>query len=108
MAAVWEGRTKRASLRIALALSCQGSAVTRMEAKLSDVLEIFMRVFWERIGILGPVFRMGSQGLSDREIANRLNITEVKVHDCVAWILHFLQLTDRMELARYASFRPTI
>jgi DNA-binding NarL/FixJ family response regulator len=67
-----------------------------------------MRVFWEKIGILGPVFRMGSQGLSDREIANRLKITEVKVHDCVAWILHFLQLTDRIELARYASVRPTI
>jgi len=67
-----------------------------------------MRVFWEKIGILDPVFRMGSQGLSDREIANRLNITEVKVHDCIAWILGFLQLTDRMDLARYASVRPTI
>jgi len=67
-----------------------------------------MRVFWEKAGILGPVFRLGSQGLSDREIAIRLNITEVKVHDCVAWILCFLQLTDRMELAQYASVRPTI
>ena len=26
-----------------------------------------MRVFWEKVGILGPVFRLGSQGLSDRE-----------------------------------------
>lgn len=67
-----------------------------------------MHVSWERIGILGPVFRLGSQGLSDREIANRLNITEVKVHDCVAWILRFLRLTDRAELAHYASVRPTI
>jgi DNA-binding NarL/FixJ family response regulator len=67
-----------------------------------------MRVFWEKAGILGPVFRLGSQGLSDREIANRLNITEVKVRDCVAWILRFLNLTDRIELARYALVRPTI
>jgi len=67
-----------------------------------------MRVFWEKTGILGPVFRLGSQGLSDREIANRLKITEVKVHDCVARILHFLQFTDRKELAQYASVRPTI
>jgi DNA-binding NarL/FixJ family response regulator len=67
-----------------------------------------MRVFWEKVGILAPVFRLGSQGLNDREIANRLNITEVKVHDCVAWILHFLRLTDQMEMARFASVRPTI
>jgi hypothetical protein len=69
---------------------------------------IFMRVFWEKVGILGPVFRLGSQGLSDSEIASRLNITEVKVHDCITWILSFLQLTDRRELAQYASVRPTI
>ena len=67
-----------------------------------------MRMFWEKVGILGPVYRLAGQGLSDREIANGLNITEVKVHDCVAWILHFLQLTDRMEPARYAAVRPTI
>ena len=67
-----------------------------------------MRVPWEKVGILGPVFRLGSQGLSDREIANILNITEVGVHNCVVWILHFLQLRDRIELARYASVRPTI
>jgi hypothetical protein len=65
-----------------------------------------MDVFWEKVGILGPVLRLGSQDLSDREIANRLSITEVKVHDCVAWILHFLQLTDRIELA--PSVWPTI
>jgi hypothetical protein len=30
------------------------------------------------------------------------------VHGCVAWILHFLKLTDRIELIRYASVRTTI
>ena len=67
-----------------------------------------MRIVWEKLGMLGPVFRLGSQGLSDSEIASRLNITEVKVRDCIAWILKFLRLTDRRELAQYASVRPTI
>jgi hypothetical protein len=80
----------------------------RIAGGVLGVQEIFMRVFWEKVGILGPVFRLGSQGLSDSEIASRLNITEVKVHDCIAWILNFLQLTDRRELAQYASVRPTI
>jgi DNA-binding NarL/FixJ family response regulator len=62
-----------------------------------------MRVFWEKVGILGPVSRLVGQGLSDREIANRLNSTEVHVQGCVAWILHFLQFTNRMELIRHAS-----
>ena len=67
-----------------------------------------MRVFWEKVGILEPVYRLASQGLSDREIANRLNITELNVQGCVAWILHFLQLTSRMELIRYASVRAAM
>jgi DNA-binding NarL/FixJ family response regulator len=67
-----------------------------------------MRVFWEKVGILGPVFRLAAQGLTDCEIANRLNISELNVHGCIAWILHFLQLSDRMELIRYASVRTEI
>ena len=67
-----------------------------------------MRAFWEKGGILGPVYRLAGQGLSDRETANRLNITELNVQGCVAWILHFLQFTDRKELIRYASVRAAI
>ena len=67
-----------------------------------------MRVFWERLGILGPVYRLAGQGLSDREIADRLNLTELNVQGCVAWILHFLGLTDRVKLVRYASARTTV
>lgn len=66
-----------------------------------------MRVFWERTGVLGPVYRLAGQGLSDVDIANKLNLTEVKVQDCVAWILHFLKVTDRIELIWYASVRAT-
>jgi DNA-binding NarL/FixJ family response regulator len=56
---------------------------------------------------LGPVYRLAGQGLSDVDIANKLNLTEVKVADCIAWILHFLKFTDRIELIRYASVRET-
>jgi hypothetical protein len=66
-----------------------------------------MRIFWERAGVLGPVYRLAGQGLSDVDIANKLNLTEVKVADCIAWILHFLKFTDRIELIRYASVRET-
>jgi DNA-binding NarL/FixJ family response regulator len=62
-----------------------------------------MPAFWEEVGILGPVYHLAGQGLSDREIANALNITELNAQGCVAWILHFLQFADRKELIRYAS-----
>ena len=56
---------------------------------------------------MGPIYRLAGQGLSDVDIANKLNLTELKVQGCVAWILHFLKLTDRIELIRYASIRAT-
>lgn len=62
-----------------------------------------MRVFWERTGVLGPIYRLAGQGLSDMDIATKLNLTEITVQGCVAWLLHFLKLTDRIELIRYAS-----
>ena len=66
-----------------------------------------MQVFWEKVGILGPVYRLAGQGLSDREIATRLDITEIKVEGCVAWILRFLKFTHRLELVEHASSRKT-
>lgn len=66
-----------------------------------------MRVLWEQVGILGPVYRLASEGLNDMEIANKLNLTEVRVQHCVAWILHFLNLRNRSELVRYASASGT-
>jgi DNA-binding NarL/FixJ family response regulator len=66
-----------------------------------------MRVFWEKAGVLGPIYRLAGQGLSDVDIANQLNLTEVKVQGCIAWILHFLKFTDRIELIRDASVRAT-
>ena len=62
-----------------------------------------MRGFWEKVGVLGPVYRLVGKGLSDRDIATKLNLTELSVQTCIAWILHFLGLTNRDELIRYAA-----
>jgi hypothetical protein len=62
-----------------------------------------MRCFWEQTGALGPIYRALGQGLNDRDIAKKLNLTEVKVQTCIAWIVHFLKLKNRQELVVYAS-----
>lgn len=61
-----------------------------------------MRVYWERIGVLGPIYRLVGRGFNDQDIASRLNISEVKVHGCVAWLLEFLNVPDRLDLVRHA------
>jgi len=61
-----------------------------------------MRVYWERIGVLWPIYRLVGQGFNDQEIANRLNITELKVHGCIDWLLKFLNIPDRLDLVRHA------
>lgn len=61
-----------------------------------------MRVFWERIGVLGPVYRLVGEGLDDQQIATKLNMTETKVRECIAWMLRFFKFPGRMELARDA------
>jgi len=62
-----------------------------------------MRVFWERVGVLNPVYRLVGQGFSDRDIAKKLNLTEPSVQGCRAWILHFLGFTNRNQLIRYTA-----
>jgi DNA-binding NarL/FixJ family response regulator len=62
-----------------------------------------MRCHWEKVGVLGPIYILVSQGLTDREIANRLNIAEVTVHNCISWLVHFLNFQTRAELVFYAS-----
>jgi ATP/maltotriose-dependent transcriptional regulator MalT len=61
-----------------------------------------MRVFWEELGVLGPIYRLVGRGLSDGEIATKLNVTESNVQSCIRWMLHFLQFTERKQLVRYA------
>jgi hypothetical protein len=61
-----------------------------------------MRKFWERLGILLPIYRLVGRGLSDSDIANELNLTEGKVESCISWMLRFLNLTNRLELVQHA------
>jgi DNA-binding NarL/FixJ family response regulator len=67
-----------------------------------------MRAFWEQVGALGPVYRLVGQGFSDHDIAEKLNLAELRVQACIAWILHFLGFTDRNELIRYAAAPPAM
>lgn len=62
-----------------------------------------MRCFWEQTGVLGPIYGLLGQGLDDRDIAEKLNLTEVNVQTCIAWLVHFLNLENRQELVLYAS-----
>jgi hypothetical protein len=75
-------------------------------AEILDVKNVrkvnLMRVYWERIGVLGPIYRLVGQGFSDREIASQLKVTEIKVQECVSWMLHSFRMADRIELARDA------
>lgn len=61
-----------------------------------------MRTFWEKVEVLGPIYRLVGRGLSDSDIANRLNIAETGVQSCISWMLHFLQFTTRAELVLHS------
>lgn len=61
-----------------------------------------MRNFWERLGILLPIYRLVGRGLSDSDIANELSLTEGKVESCISRMLRFLTLTKRVELVQHA------
>ena len=74
--------------------------VQRLERTYREANHV--RVYWDRIGILGPVYRLVGRGFDDREIANRLNLTEIRVRDCVSWMLQTFKFPGRMELARDA------
>ncbi len=60
-----------------------------------------MRDSWQSIGSLGPIHSLVSQGLSDRQIAKELALTEPGVHRGVAWILYFLNCRKRTELVEH-------
>jgi DNA-binding NarL/FixJ family response regulator len=64
-----------------------------------------MRIFWEKTGVLLPIYRLAGQGFSEAEIASKVNTAERDVHSCIAWLLRFLNLTDRGQLIQYASRR---
>jgi len=53
---------------------------------------------WERMDVLGPVYKMVAQGLNDGEIAKKLGLPEPTVQDCVSWLCHFLETSTRATL----------
>lgn len=57
-----------------------------------------MRVCCEKLGVLGPIYRLVGEGFSDREIAGKLRLSEPVVTNCIAWILHSFKITDRAKL----------
>ena len=65
-----------------------------------------MRVSWEQRGVLLPIYHLAASGLSDAEIAEKLNVAASNVQNCMAWLLHFLKLTTRDQLVQYASGSP--
>jgi orotate phosphoribosyltransferase-like protein len=65
-----------------------------------------MRVHWEKLGILGPVYNLAGQGFSDNEIAGKLNVSEDNVRSCVAWLLRCGSHDSRPELIRDAAPAP--
>jgi DNA-binding NarL/FixJ family response regulator len=54
------------------------------------------------MGDLGPIYLLLGKGLNDGDIAKELHLTEVNVKSCVGWLIHFLKIKDRQELAVYA------
>lgn len=62
-----------------------------------------MRCHYEKLGVLGPIYGLVGQNLSDHDIANKLHLTEVTVHGCIAWLLHSTKCHTRAELVLYAS-----
>ncbi len=65
-----------------------------------------MRVHWEKLGILGPVYRLVGQDFSDSEIAGKLNVSEDNIRRCAAWLLRFGSHASRAELIRDAAPAP--
>jgi DNA-binding CsgD family transcriptional regulator len=43
-----------------------------------------MQAFWEKSGVLGPIYRMVGEGLIDAEIGRSLRLTEVTVGNCIS------------------------
>jgi DNA-binding NarL/FixJ family response regulator len=62
-----------------------------------------MRVQWQSIGMLDPVYSLVRQGFNDWQIAEKLKVTEESVHRSVSWILYFQNSSTRTELVRQAG-----
>ena len=57
-----------------------------------------MRVHWEKLGILGPVYGLVGRGFSNDEISSKLNVSESNVRRCVEWLMRLGGHSCRAEL----------
>jgi DNA-binding NarL/FixJ family response regulator len=62
-----------------------------------------MQVYWEKLGILGPVYRLLGAGLSNQDISKQLNVTDLMIDSCVAWLMVFLNYSNRPDLVVRAA-----
>lgn len=62
-----------------------------------------MQAYWERLGILGPVYRLLGEGLSNHDISKQLNLRDSTIDSCVAWLVVFLNYTNRVDLVVRAA-----
>lgn len=62
-----------------------------------------MRLMSTDLGIYCPIYRLAGEGLSDRDVAKRLNLTEPTVQEGVRRVLDLLEFGDRNQLVEYYS-----
>jgi hypothetical protein len=96
----WVGKAASAGMRIGRQTRTRIPWHVRSE-RMRD-----SRSHWEKLGIVVPVYQLAGEGLSDREIAVRLQVTENAVYGCIRHLLRILKCRTRAELVLYASPKP--
>ena len=96
----WFGKAASAGMRIGSQTRTRIPQLVHSE-KMRDP-----RSHWEKLGIVVPVYKLAGQGLTDREIAVRLQLTENAVYGCIRHLLRVLKCRTRAELVLYASPKP--
>jgi hypothetical protein len=61
-----------------------------------------MRNFWGRLGIRLPSYHLVGSGVTDKDVASQLNLTDDKVENCISLMLQFLELSNGLELVQRA------
>jgi hypothetical protein len=62
-----------------------------------------MRMLSKSVGVYCPIYRLAGEGLSDSDVAKRLNLTEPILHEGVRRVMDLLKFRDRNQLIEYYS-----